>query len=947
VELVNSVLDQFEEDWKRFKRPHIREYLDRAGANEPVVRLVLLRELMASELELRQEESRAHDLNAYREIFADPRETEVVECVLGEVGQAEGASRFRIVRPHAEGGLGEVFVAEDGQLRRKVALKRMKAELLDDQASRARFTSEAQITAYLEHPNIAPIYALGRDQEDLPFYVMRFIEGEPLEHAIKEFHTTHSARRSPGERLLALRALLGNFVALCNAVAFAHSQRVLHRDIKPLNVILGPYGQTMLVDWGLAKVLGTESVSDRTAAPAQKGEESEPGVSTTGSVLGTFSYMSPEQAEPAQGQIGTTSDIYSLGATLYHLLTGRPPFVHKDHEELRRLVIRGEFRAPRDADRTVPNELDAIVKKAMAREPGDRYDSASALAKDIERWLADEPVSAYAQSALAQFRRWCRRNPWTPAFFALLLTAVIAITGLAFWALRAEASTRKERNRAAAVNEFLNKDLLARASPYNQSGLDAKPASELRLITVLDRASETIGARFAGEPIVEASIRQTIGETYQQLGLYPQALPHLNVALELLTRERGTRHPETLIAMNRLGSLYSANGKWADAELLLVPAMEGLRYVLGSDDPESIKAMHDVAELYLNQRKLDEAESLCTQVFERRRNLLGSAHSETLQALQNLAVVYSEQGNAARDARKPAQAEAKYKQAEVVLVRMVDALGSELGLDHPGTLLAKSNLALLYESLGRVTDAARLFDEALKSQRRVLGNNHPETLLTMVRIGTNLLQQRKFNEAEPFAREALDGCRLALDRNHETTDVALAILSVVYAVQPDLDKLGPILIETREITAFRYGPDAELTADANLAVGTFFISKKDYPMAERYLRTCLGWWVKNKPEDWKRVLAENSLCECLLRQRNYLEAKRRLLAAYERIKRRRNDIPSEQMASVDWIAQAAARLYHESRPHDDENDFSAIRSDPVFQSALLNVQFPSNPFAGP
>ena len=437
VEWINSVCNQFEENWERQIRPDVREYVGQAdGDTDPVARLVLLRELLTLELELRDDDARAHDFDAYRGRFADPAEVDVLELVLGKAARSEGSRRFRIIKPHASGGLGEVFVAQDEQMDRVVALKRMKDELLEDEASRARFAREAEITGRLEHPNIVPVYAQGRDREKRPFYAMRLIEGQAFDEVIKKFHQVHSPRGDRRDKLFALRKLLGNFTTVCNAVAFAHSRGVLHRDIKPHNVMLGPFGETNLLDWGLAKVLGDQG-NDAVPDPVQKPIGARHGLSEAGSLLGTLPYMSPEQADPTARPIGPASDVYSLGATLYHLLTGRPPFAGKDLEELRRKVIQSEFRSPREADPTVPASLSAIVQMAMARLPSDRYATATALAEDVEHWLADEPVTAGHEPLRIRARRWIRRHRTLAASTAAgLLVGIIESSRPSRWSSR-------------------------------------------------------------------------------------------------------------------------------------------------------------------------------------------------------------------------------------------------------------------------------------------------------------------------------------------------------------------------------------------------------------------------------------------------------------------------------------------------------------------------------
>src|SRR5262249_1328593 len=234
--------------------------------------------------------------------------------------------RYRVLRPHAKGGLGEVFVAEDTELHREVAFKEIQKPHAHDPHRRSRFLLEAEVNGRLEHPGVVPVYGLGSYRDGRPFYAMRFIRGESLQQAIGRFHAADVPGRDPGERGLALRQLLGQFVAVCNAMAYAHSRGVLHRDLKPANVMLGKFGETLVVDWGLAKVVGRpegEVAGEEVTLRPSSGD----GVATVaGTAVGTPAYMSPEQAAGRLDLLGPASDVYSLGATLYHLLTGQTPF---------------------------------------------------------------------------------------------------------------------------------------------------------------------------------------------------------------------------------------------------------------------------------------------------------------------------------------------------------------------------------------------------------------------------------------------------------------------------------------------------------------------------------------------------------------------------------------------------------------------------------------------
>ena len=325
------------------------------------------------------------------------------------VGMATGDGlRFRILRPHAQGGLGAVFVALDGELNREVALKQMLDKHADDAESRGRFLLEAEITGGLEHPGIVPVYGLGAHGDGRPFYVMRFIKGDSLKEAINRFHADTSQKSDPGRRSLGLRKLLRPFIDVCNAIEYAHSRGVLHRDIKPSNIIVGRHGETLVVDWGLAKATGKSDplAAERTLLPSSASGSSE---TLPGSALGTPAFMSPEQAQGQLERLGPRSDVYSLGATLYHLLSGQPPFAG-DAVDVIRAVQRGDFRRPRERDASIDPALEAICLKAMALRSEDRYATCHALADDLDRWMADEPVTAWREPVARRARRWARRN---------------------------------------------------------------------------------------------------------------------------------------------------------------------------------------------------------------------------------------------------------------------------------------------------------------------------------------------------------------------------------------------------------------------------------------------------------------------------------------------------------------------------------------------------------
>lgn len=335
--------------------------------------------------------------------------------------------RFCIRRPHAKGGLGEVFVARDEELKREVALKEIQQEYADDNERRARFLLEAEVTGGLEHPGIVPVYSLGQYEDGRPYYAMRFIKGESLKEAVDHFQKDKEIGVSL--RALHMRQLLGRLVDVCQAIEYAHSRGVLHRDLKPENIMLGKFGETLVVDWGLAKAVDRQEIAnpshEETLLP-HSGNGSTP--TQLGRAIGTPSYMSPEQAAGRVNELGPKSDVYGLGATLYYMLAGRPPFTGQDVGRILQRVESGQFKPPRIIQPSIPRPLDAICLKAMATCAEDRYHSPLELAQDIERYLADEPTIALKESMTLRARRWFRKHP--PVIAALVASVVVGLASM-------------------------------------------------------------------------------------------------------------------------------------------------------------------------------------------------------------------------------------------------------------------------------------------------------------------------------------------------------------------------------------------------------------------------------------------------------------------------------------------------------------------------------------
>jgi serine/threonine protein kinase len=509
---------------------------------------------------------------AATEMLAATEPAPPADGVAPRAGTGPVAERDRFERAafHRGGGLGMVWRAKDRQLHREVALKEIRPDRADEPDYRAMFLREVEITGRLEHPGVVPVYACGEDEEGRLYYAMRFIEGRSLREAIDEFHAAGGRLSWHDERF---RALLRRFLSACDPIAFAHAKGVIHRDIKPENILLGPFGETLVVDWGLAKCLGREAVSDAdgplddSASPLELSGSGGPTL-TRGRVVGTPQYMPPEQAARRTDEVLAWSDVYSLGATLYTLLVGRPPFRYREAERDRLLedwersrrpgltpeeatrqrrlvearwresergrlladVQDGRFLRPSDVRVEVPPALEAICLKAMARRPADRYAGAAELAADLNRWLDDQPVAVHRDAPSVRLARWARRNRGKAAAAAafLLMSVVglgVAAVGLSLHNRQVEA----ERDRAENSLRMARETASALMEPLDDA--DFGLFHPVKAVTLLREALAAHQALLKGQPdhpvlrVGIADIERRMGNLGRSLGYYDREVP--------------------------------------------------------------------------------------------------------------------------------------------------------------------------------------------------------------------------------------------------------------------------------------------------------------------------------------------------------------------------------------------------------------------------------------
>ena len=645
---------------------------------------------------------------------------------------SRGANRlghYRLLQRIGEGGMGEVWLAEQNQpVRRRVALKLVKSGMSTREVI-ARFESERQALALMDHPAIAKVLEAGSTPDGAPYFVMEYVPGVPI--------TTYCDNHR-----LSTRERLELFVHVCEGVQHAHQKAIIHRDLKPSNILVTEVdgrAAPKIIDFGVAKALGQKLSADTM-------------FTRVGALIGTPEYMSPEQANSSNEDIDTRTDVYSLGVIFYELLAGAPPIDLRKialEEFLRRLrdeeplkpstrirtedqvtsteVARRRHTEPQALATQLRGDLDSIALKALEKERSRRYGSPSDFAADVGRYLRHEPVSAIAPSAAYRARKFARRYRTalaTIAAFILVLVVAAVVT------IRQSIRANRESAVSQTVNDFLQNDLLAQASAANQAGPRTKPDPHLEVRTALDRAAARIAGKFDRQPEVEAAIRSTIGETYLDLGLYPEARTQLERALELQRRVLGTQDPETIKTITRLGRTLSRQGKYPEAEALYNQGLSVACRVLGPEHPDTLASMSGLAAAYQLQGKLARAEALDSQALEIRRRVLGPEHPDTLNTMNNLAMVYYLQGNDA--------------QAEALNIQVLEIMRRVLGPEHPDTLNSMRNLANVYCSRGKFAQAEDLHGQAFEIMRRVLGPEHPATLNSMSLLATDYYSQGKY-----------------------------------------------------------------------------------------------------------------------------------------------------------------------------------------------------------
>ena len=747
-----------------------------------------------------------------------PPSPEVVSGRLpsGEVsGVSRIGGRYKVLRAFAKGGLGQVSVAHDAEINRDVALKELQDKFLENTDLVERFKMEAEITGRLEHPGVVPVYGQGAMDNGNPYYVMRFVRGVEFQEEIDQFHRRYEEGPLEGEKRLQFISLIRHFVNVCNTIEYAHSRGIIHRDIKPSNVMLGKYGETFVVDWGLAKPVDSEeeiSFGDKPGLLPSSGSNVMP--TQYGSTVGTPAFMPPEQASGELAHVSNQSDVYSLGATFYYLLTGKPPAEGVDLVSIIASVIDGEIKSPRDVAPWVPKPLQAICLKSLALVPRQRYESPVKLVEDLENWLADEPVEAYPDNFAQRTARWFRRHK---AFALTSVTALILITTVSVVATmfvnRARVAEAEQKTLAMeatkrAETEAEKNRMLA------ESEKTAKELAELRRIDAMDnfrKARQVVDTALTG---ISEIIEYYPGVQRAREGL----LRSVAREYEEFAAEQGEDleiQIERVRAYLRLGDVRQTLGELGEAGQAYQNAARVLEQIAVQDANDldlatlAITTQIKLAGLAEIQGELGNAKSIIEQAVLDVRNLAKRSPAEVQvnevfgSSLFNLAAIVLNVGD--YNAAKASGFEAlnHYQQQ---LTRHPENRRFQLGLANTLNLLATVDL-----ETGRIVEAHQQFQSGYQVMEALVANepDRPDYLqsLAMMAVSRGVAQRFLGDAKSEIAayQEAIQAYRrleIALPdvpSIRQETALTLADIGQLYLEYYNLESARDVLIEAQEL----------------------------------------------------------------------------------------------------------------------------------------------------
>jgi serine/threonine protein kinase/Tfp pilus assembly protein PilF len=792
--------------------------------------------------------------------------------------------RYKLLHVLGEGGMGIVYLAEQEEpINRQVALKVIKPGM-DSERVIARFGAERQALALLDHPNIAHIHEAGTTDSGRPYFVMEYVEGLPITE-----HCDHHK--------LTIEERLDLFLQICHAVHHAHQKGIIHRDIKPSNILISTQDDQAvpkIIDFGVAKALA-QSLTERTLVTEQ------------GQLFGTPEYMSPEQADMANEDIDTRSDIYSLGVLLYVLLTGVLPFDSTTFREggiehIRQIICEADPMTPSTRltkqdeaakmiaknrqikieilTRRLHRELEWIPLKAMRKERARRYQSAMELADDIENYLRGDPLIAGPESTIYRVMKMFRKH--RVPFAAGVITVGSLVVGLVISALM-YFHAEHARTEAQAVSDLLQKSITSSLNLRQVTG------KEITARSILDTISENLEVELQNQPLFGIPIQNELISAYGVLGLHEQAELHAERAIEIRRALLGTENIATLHSLYQLGWIYMLQGRYSEAGPLLTKTLTGFKVALDEEHPDRLWCMAFLGWVYFYQSRIPEAKELFKNGLEAAQRTRGTEHPVAPFLVFSWAFTHQIQG--------------RYREAERLYLRGLEISRHMHGELHDDTLRLMQGLGALYLDMGRYEEAEEFLQAALKVRREVWDETHQETLWGMVELGWLYYSQGRYKEAEELLCSALETARQVLGATHSKSMYAMHSLGTLYLSQNQYDKAELLLAEAFEIARSSLGEDNWFTLWIMNTLARLYTAQGRYEEADNMFQQTLTArrriWDANHPEIYETM---NDLGVLYRIQGRYDDAKDLLNKALEGKRRKLGGEHPETLRSMNDLA---------------------------------------------